>query len=240
MAGRTCRGFTQAGTRCRNPVAADRVVCGRCQGLRPGGNVEKGRSTLQTALTSIRDQEIGDGSLIVAGSTSQNLADRPTPELVAELRDHTQAAVASQARMFAVKDLESPAYAAAADQATTARRNASRFEDAVKERHPDPYGAALATSAWETAGGVDTEPARIRRWLADTPTADVANVHRALNTIAQHDLGTDKLAEVPWVDDLNRAAAYRASALNNPGSVNEADYNAAQAAWRAASPAPSA
>lgn len=201
-----------------------RRLCGQCLGDRQTASAtDTGRTdSLRAAAALLAQPEPawaqGDWS------SDDALDNRPTPELVMGLRGHAQQAVALSGRTDP----------ASIDQATTARREAARYDDAILTRHADPYGAAMSTHAWETAGGIDDpnppEQVKIRGWLASNPTARPQDVHRALNRIAELTVPADELEAHPWVTDLNRVAAFRAAELNG-AAVDRDEAAAAESAW---------
>lgn len=230
-----CEGMTVAGRRCTNTIAnpAQRY-CGKCVGAGQTAVLRETAVTTQSALRDLRERQVADDEYAVSGSTADALADRPTGELVGELRSRTSAALDAQVRAAALGRDNSPGAVAVRDQAQAARRDASRHEDAIMTRHNDPYGRALVSASWEAAipSGDASEPERIRQWLAATPGAAPADIHLALNTLAAHDLGPAWAEERPWVDDLNRVAAYRAAFLHDPASIDQREVDQAEAQWR--------
>jgi hypothetical protein len=128
---------------------------------------------------------------------------------VRRLEQTTEYAVATQLSAVASTGA---ARAAAQSQADAARRDAAALEDAILTRHPDPYGAALATAAWENAAGEPMRPGgEIRAWLAENQDAETALILRGLNEIAASE-GVD----APWVPTANRVAVARVAKYRNP------------------------
>lgn len=239
-----CQGFTKAGQPCANMIsAASQRYCGKCGGAQRTAVLAETAVTTRAALVGLRNQQVADDAFTVAGTTAEDLAESPTASLVPNLHSRTREALTAQAAVFGLQgrdgDVPTAAMTAAKDQAAAARHAASRYEDAVLHRHPDPYGKALVTGAWEAAAPPQrpTESTQIRSWLAANPGAPPDHIHLALNTLARNELGEERLAEIPYVDALNRMAAVRAGFLHDPRSVTSEELEAAERGWRAVMPA---
>lgn len=235
-----CDGWTVAGRPCANTIAnPSQRYCGKCAGAKKTDTLEEAAVDARTGLARLREQQISADEFHVSGSTGEDLADRPTAELVREFRSRTGAAVEAQAKATALGTDASPGAGAVRDQAQAARREASRYQDAILLRHSDPYGAALVRAGWEAAAPVGemSESQTIRAWLAANPGAGPDDIHLALNTIAEREVGPEKLADSPWVNDLNRVASLRAASLHDPAAVDQRRLQQAEAMWKVASPA---
>lgn len=246
-AARPCGYFKADGGKCAKNAREGSDWCGQCAHL-DGQTTNDAATVAPKAGVKIAAQRMAkredDYDRVRSSVPGPNLIGTDTGALIDGSRSRVAQALRSRSELATAKG---PAAVAARDQADAALNEYASWEDAIRQRHPDPYGAAVTTSIREDAGGPVSDKAHVRRWLADNPEANADTIHQALNDIAE---GTTERAELERsgilapgqpvkgsdVDGLNRLAATRAVHLRDQSPTAEAEYHHVESWWRRAHP----
>lgn len=242
-----CRYYKHDGTKCSKLARKGSDWCGQCAHKEApevsGETLAQARRSVLHAARRMATRD-ADYDRVQTTIPNPNLVGTATPELIDGARSKLADALVARAKVTQAKG---PAAVAARDQADAALNDYAAYEDAIRQRHPDPYGAAITTSMREDVMGQVSNKAHVRRWLADNPDADVDTIHRALNDIAEGDqeraeleaaglLAPGQPVQGSDVDGLNRLAATRARFLADRTPLTEEAFRRVESWWRRTHP----
>lgn len=211
---RPCNYDTARGVACKRMAKAGADWCGVCDHI-PRGQAatyeqrEMAANVRSAAVRDARRDEVRESARDSVAPTE--LLSQPTSELLDGTRERLMRVVVTQ---HAARNERGAKGVAARDQADAAMNDYAAHQDAILQRHPDPYGKALVFAVREEAAGPVDDAAEHRQWLAENPDAELGDIHARLNAISQTPQGLAAAKQAGLYDERHGFQHSGADCLN--------------------------